>query len=87
MKRRFIAELVTSPQSAAIVKAVIGLGHGLGLPVIAEGVETQQQVDLLRKMGCDQLQGFLMGRPQPISFYREQVAPVTGFAKAVSSAA
>ena len=85
--RQFIAELATSPQSSAIVKAVIGLGHGLGLPVIAEGVETQQQVDLLRQMGCDQLQGFLMGRPQPISFYREQVAPVTGFAKAVSSAA
>ena len=85
--RQFVADLETSPQSEAIVKAVIGLGHGLGLPVIAEGVETRRQLDMLREMGCDQVQGFLMGRPQPISFYRDQVSPASrrdqsGFAAA-----
>jgi diguanylate cyclase (GGDEF)-like protein/PAS domain S-box-containing protein len=49
----------------AIIRAVIGLGHALGIPIVAEGVETEAQRDLLSEMGCDILQGYLIGRPLP----------------------
>jgi diguanylate cyclase (GGDEF)-like protein len=69
----FIANLMNSPQSAAIVRAVIGLGQGLKLPVIAEGVETREQRDFLAKASCDGMQGYLIGRPQPIAQYAQMV--------------
>jgi EAL domain-containing protein (putative c-di-GMP-specific phosphodiesterase class I) len=69
----FIANLMNSPQSAAIVRAVIGLGQGLQLPVIAEGVETREQRDFLTKASCDGMQGYLIGRPHPIAYYAEMV--------------
>jgi diguanylate cyclase (GGDEF)-like protein/PAS domain S-box-containing protein len=69
----FVAKMTKSPQSAAIVKAVIGLGKGLGLPVIAEGVETKEQLDFLAAAECDGVQGYLIGRPQPIAHYAEIV--------------
>jgi diguanylate cyclase (GGDEF)-like protein len=69
----FIANLMNSPQSAAIVRAVIGLGRGLQLPVIAEGVEMQEQRDFLTAAECDGMQGYLIGRPQPIGHYDEVV--------------
>jgi diguanylate cyclase (GGDEF)-like protein/PAS domain S-box-containing protein len=65
----FIANLLHSPQSAAIVRAVIGLGQGLKLPVVAEGVETREQFDFLAKAACDGVQGYFIGRPQPIGHY------------------
>jgi EAL domain-containing protein (putative c-di-GMP-specific phosphodiesterase class I) len=51
------------------VRAVIGLGHGLSLPVSAEGVETSEQMNILLRESCDEVQGFLFGRPQPIEAY------------------
>jgi EAL domain-containing protein (putative c-di-GMP-specific phosphodiesterase class I) len=51
------------PRSEALVKGTIQLGHSLGVLVVAEGIETRQQLELLRKAGCDQGQGFLLGRP------------------------
>ena len=53
-------------QSATIVRSVIGLGHGLGLRVIAEGVETPDQLRLLECHGCDAVQGHIMGHAAPI---------------------
>jgi predicted signal transduction protein with EAL and GGDEF domain len=53
------------PGDAAISTAIIALGHALGLSVTAEGVETVEQVDLLRKQGCDQMQGYYFSRPLP----------------------
>jgi len=69
----FIANLLHSPQSAAIVRAVIGLGQGLKLPVVAEGVETQDQFDFLARAACDGVQGYFIGRPQPMAYYAEIV--------------
>jgi diguanylate cyclase (GGDEF)-like protein/PAS domain S-box-containing protein len=76
--RSFIARVDANGQSAAIVRAVIGLGHGLNMPVIAEGVETESQRDLLSREACDEIQGYLVGRPRPIEDY----AHLTGAEKA-----
>ena len=67
----FISNLDSNVQSAAIVRAVIGLGRGLDLPVVAEGVETQAQLDFLSAEACSEVQGFLVGRPLPIENYAE----------------
>ncbi|NEW94360.1 EAL domain-containing protein [Rhodopseudomonas sp. BR0M22] len=67
--RAFIMNLGRNPQSAAIVRAVIGLGHGLGVTLVAEGVETQEQLDFLVDESCDAVQGYLIGRPAPIEQY------------------
>ena len=65
----FISNVKSNPQSAAIVRAVIGLAHGLSLPVLAEGVETTAQLDFLAAESCDEVQGYLLGRPHPIMEY------------------
>jgi diguanylate cyclase (GGDEF)-like protein/PAS domain S-box-containing protein len=69
----FIANLDRNPQSAAIIRAVIGLGRGLDLPVMAEGVETEQQRTFLTRESCDEIQGYLIGKPRPIGDYAELV--------------
>ena len=69
----FVSNLDRSPQSAAIIRAVIGLGRGLDLPVIAEGVETAAQLAFLTEEACDEVQGYLVGRPGPIENYAELV--------------
>jgi diguanylate cyclase (GGDEF)-like protein/PAS domain S-box-containing protein len=65
----FVQDMIANPQSRAIIRSVIGLGRGLGVPVVAEGVETQEQLDALRAEGCDQVQGFLIARPNPIGYF------------------
>ena len=65
--RSFVASLGQSERSLAIVRAVIGLAHGLGLSVLAEGIETSVQMALLAKEGCDEMQGYLIGRPAPLN--------------------
>jgi predicted signal transduction protein with EAL and GGDEF domain len=65
----FISNLERNPQSKAIVRGVIGLARGLNLPVLAEGVETKSQLAFLRREGCDEVQGYLTGRPLPIEQY------------------
>ena len=69
----FISNLERNAQSAAIVRAVLGLGQSLNLPVVAEGVETNEQWSILRRERCDELQGYLIGRPAPIADYAQLV--------------
>jgi diguanylate cyclase (GGDEF)-like protein/PAS domain S-box-containing protein len=71
--RSFIAKLERHGGSAAIVRSVIGLARGLRLPVLAEGVETEQQRQILAQEGCDEIQGYLIGRPTAIETYAEVV--------------
>jgi diguanylate cyclase (GGDEF)-like protein len=71
--RSFVSNLQENSSSEAIVRAVIGLGRGLGMPLIAEGVETQAQLEFLRAAGCGEAQGYLIGAPKPIEAYAETV--------------
>jgi diguanylate cyclase (GGDEF)-like protein len=65
--RSFTADLPEKSDALAIVRAIIGLGHSLGLKVVAEGVETEDQLACLNLEGCDMAQGFLFARPLPES--------------------
>ena len=58
-------EITTSEEDLAIAAAVVALGQSLNLKVVAEGVETLQQADCLRALGCHEIQGYLLSRPQP----------------------
>jgi EAL domain-containing protein (putative c-di-GMP-specific phosphodiesterase class I) len=63
--RSFVREIAIQPDDAAITTAIIAMGHALGLRVIAEGVESEAHLTLLQKQGCDEVQGYLLGRPVP----------------------
>jgi diguanylate cyclase len=66
----FIKSVNSNEQAATIVRAVLGLGRGLGLPVLAEGVETAAELKFLRDEHCDEVQGYLLGRPAAIGDFR-----------------
>ncbi len=67
--RTFVLNLGRNTQSAAIIRAMIGLGHGLDISIVAEGVETQDQLTFLAQENCDQVQGYFLGKPAPITQY------------------
>lgn len=80
--RSFVSAMVDDPHSRAIVESTIGLAHRLGKQVVGEGVETLDQLDLLRDFGCDRVQGFLLSRPVDAAraphLRRVDVSAVTG---------
>ena len=67
----FIRSVDTNPQAATIVRAVLGIGRGLGLPVLAEGVETSKELEFLSREFCQIGQGYLLGRPDNIDAFAE----------------
>jgi EAL domain-containing protein (putative c-di-GMP-specific phosphodiesterase class I) len=71
--RSFISDLMTCPEASALVQGIISLAHSLRLKVIAEGVETPEQVELLKHLGCDQLQGFGIAKPLPAADYEHLI--------------
>ncbi len=64
--RSFIQGLEHGEEATMIVRTIIGLAHNLGLSIVAEGVETRAQMEVIRDHRCDQMQGYLLGRPQPM---------------------
>jgi diguanylate cyclase (GGDEF)-like protein/PAS domain S-box-containing protein len=74
----FVQHIPTNPNDAAITTAIIAMAHSLNLKVIAEGVETEEQLTFLRPYRCDEMQGFLFSKPMPaeefIQFFREKMA-------------
>lgn len=62
----FVADIASDPSAAVIIQTIIGMAQNLGLEVIAEGLETKEQLALLKQYGCRHYQGYLLGRPQPI---------------------
>lgn len=71
--RDFVRGLPDNKADDALVSAIIAMSHGLGKKVVAEGVETEAQLDFLRGLGCDSIQGFLYSRPVPIEVMRELI--------------
>ncbi len=67
----FVRDLVVDSDDAAIVDAIISLAHSLNLSVIAEGVETQEQLNYLQTKGCDEVQGYYFSRPLPANFFTQ----------------
>ncbi len=72
--RAFVSVLDAGGAGARIAEMIVPLGHGLGLQVLAEGVETQAQADLLRQFGCDEVQGYLYARPMPFDDFATWLA-------------
>ncbi|CAI8941656.1 diguanylate cyclase [Pseudomonas sp. IT-P253] len=70
--RTFVDGLPSGEQDAQIARAIIAMAHSLNLAVIAEGVETHEQLDFLREHGCDEVQGYLFGRPMQASRFEAQ---------------
>lgn len=71
--RSFIAELASSGSSLPLIRTIIVLAHNMGLTVVAEGVETREQLNILRSLGCDKVQGYLFGEPVPATAVEEQL--------------
>jgi diguanylate cyclase (GGDEF)-like protein len=80
--RAFVASLGTAGNTGAIIQSIVTLGHALGMKVLAEGVETDEQRVLLRLAGCDEMQGFLFARPGPAADIDKALAHLTRFATA-----
>ena len=75
--RSFVCDMTRSSDAAAIVNSVIGLGRAMGLRVIAEGVDSEEQVALLQTSGCHEIQGYLFGKPLPAESYAHVMRPRT----------
>ncbi|TPG52163.1 sensor domain-containing phosphodiesterase [Sphingomonas glacialis] len=73
--RSFVEDICSEPHSIAIVRAISAMGQSLGLNVIAEGIETSEQADMVAKLGCSEGQGYLYGRPQDGRSFPQFVMP------------
>jgi EAL domain-containing protein (putative c-di-GMP-specific phosphodiesterase class I) len=75
----FVQEITEGSTGAIpVIQAIVDMAHGMGLHVVAEGVETELQLHALRVVGCDSLQGYLIGRPSPASEIRDILATASG---------
>jgi len=70
----FVRDITVNSQDAVIAKVVISMAHGLGLQVIAEGVETEVQCEFMRNNGCDEIQGYFFARPAPFDEFKDLIA-------------
>jgi EAL domain-containing protein (putative c-di-GMP-specific phosphodiesterase class I) len=78
--RSFVLGMLEDSTHLAVIHAVIGLGHTLGLTVVAEGVETAEQADWLRELGCDVGQGYFFARPMTAAAFSRYLDPTVAYA-------
>ena len=64
LDRSFVSDLTTDTGTVSMVRSVLAMAEGLNLRVVTEGVETEEQLEILQKLGCEEAQGYLMGRPE-----------------------
>jgi predicted signal transduction protein with EAL and GGDEF domain len=76
--RTFVQSITASPQDLTIVRTAITLAHGLGMDCVAEGVETEEQRQMLLDLGCDSFQGYLCGRPLELDDFEALLAAAPG---------
>ena len=75
--RSFVCDAADDPDARSIVRMIVGLGHGLGMSVLAEGIETVAQMQTLRDAGCDAMQGYYLARPMPAEDFPAWLATPT----------
>ena len=73
--RSFIVKMTDDPDAMTLVTTIISLAHALGLKVVAEGVETDEQATVLRLLRCDEMQGYLVSRPVPLQELTSMLLP------------
>jgi len=73
--QNFVRDLTASPNDGAIISAVISMARALNLRVVAEGVETEEQLEFLRRQRCETIQGFLYSHPLPAEEFEAVLAP------------
>ncbi|RYG13400.1 MAG: EAL domain-containing protein, partial [Caulobacteraceae bacterium] len=83
--KAFVLSLEASSRDALLVKSTVDLAHSLGLRVVAEGVETPLALALLRTMGCDAVQGYLIGKPMILAELSSHLTPRTDDAKVAAA--
>ncbi|HEY9126665.1 MAG TPA: EAL domain-containing protein, partial [Acidobacteriaceae bacterium] len=64
LDRSFVSELTSDESTLSMMRSVLAMAHALGLRVVTEGVESRAQLEILRELGCDEAQGYLLGRPE-----------------------
>ncbi len=77
--RSFIGDVISDPDAAEIVKAIIAMAHALKLTVVAEGVETKQQMDFLKQLNCNEIQGYLISKPIPALEFEQLFRKKNGY--------
>jgi len=82
--KSFIQDLSKNKDSLAILRAVVGIGRSLGIVTIAEGIETQKQLEILRTEGCSEAQGYFFSQPKPSAETKEFLASLNRQAKAIA---
>src|SRR6202034_892838 len=70
--RSFMGEIVSSPGGLTLVSVITNLANALKLNTVAEGVETEEQLRQLRLLGCDEMQGYLFGKPVPVEIFEQK---------------
>ncbi len=71
--RSFVTDAITDTRDAVIVRAIIAMAHILGIDVVAEGVESERHLSVLRALGCNRMQGYHVGRPEPAERFAERL--------------
>ena len=72
--RSFVSDMLSDPTNLAITKAIIGLGHTIGLRVTAEGVEHEEELCILQSVACDEVQGYYFAKPMPAAEFEKWLA-------------